>query len=173
MITCPSTQPQASGTVQVSSRSAVLPPKSGRNTRTALKAAKPLTPRNSPTHSSSVQPPPVPTHPEQLREPPTHPGVEVIRVPPCSEQLGDPHTHPGIDVTRVPPHPEQLQVPPTHPILSPGNIHPCRSQTLPLAIQGIPTISQLRDYPNLSKRPHPQPRWRNIHPWPPPKAQLL
>ena len=113
VITCPSTQPQASGTVQVSSRGAVLPPKSGRTTRTALKAAKPLTPRNSPTHSGPVQ------------------------------------------LLSVPPHSEQLQVPPTHPIQLLENIHPCRSQTLPLAIQGIPTISQLRDYPNLSHPPPP------------------
>ena len=111
-----------------------MPPKSGRNTRTALKAAKPLTPRNSPTHRSSVQPQFAPTHPEQqLRVPPTHP----------------------VQVISVPPHAEHLHGPPTHPVQSPGNIHPCRSVTLPLAIQGIPTISQLRDFPNLSHPPPP------------------
>ena len=44
VITCSSTQPQGSGTVQVFSRRGVLPPKSSRDTGTALKAVKPLHP---------------------------------------------------------------------------------------------------------------------------------
>ena len=47
MTTCPSTQPLASGTSQAISRGSRLPPippSRGRNTRTAQKALKPLTP---------------------------------------------------------------------------------------------------------------------------------
>ena len=95
-----STQPeeQASGSLQVPSRSSVLPPlPPGRKTRTAQKAARPITPCSSPpTHPSSSSPSP------PVTIPPTQPGQAIY----------------GHDV----------------PILD-----------IP-----IPTISQLRDFPNLT-----------------------
>ena len=49
-----STQPDASGTAEVISREASILPRSGRTTKTALKASRPITPTSSP-----------PTHPEE------------------------------------------------------------------------------------------------------------
>ena len=86
---CPITQPQASGTEQVYSRSTNLPlPTFDRKTRTAQKAAQPLPPQNNP-----------PTHPVQSLQPPVQQ--------------------------------------PTHP-------------SHPIPALNLPSISQLRDFPNLS-----------------------
>ena len=116
MTTCPSTQPQASGTRQASSRSSRLPPRpppgSGRQTRTAQKAAQPLPITQEQPHQA--------VHPSLLVHPPS----------PTVEQLS--LSQPGSSDQAV-----QVVIPPTHPV-----------QSFPFS--NIPTISQLRDFPNLS-----------------------
>ena len=116
MNTCPSTQPKASGTSQATSRGSRLPPPPpGRQTRTAQKAARPLTPRNSP--------PSTPRQPFKAVSP-----LLLVNTLPDQYSLSVPQ-------------PLALR-PPTHPVQL--------SADFSLSSLNVPTLSQLRDYPNLS-----------------------
>ena len=124
MTTCPSTQPQASGTRQVTSRGSRLPPPPPfrRQTRTAQKAAKPISPESSPP-TTQIQP-------ALLVEPTNPTPLPIASLSDQSRQEG-PLLQPSGCIN-----------PRTHPV------HDDSRLTLPSL--NIPSISHLRDFPNLS-----------------------
>ena len=157
-----STQPreQASGTVPVHNRGNILP-KTGRTTRTAQKAAQPLTPSNSPpTHPVHTPSVPLPSGTPRHEAPLAPPGASPFLDLPSISQLRD---FPNLSTSDLPPAvPAVVTLPnfaPSSPTPLPYSYldSEVEADNLITPVASPSQVSVILSNPNFSSAPPPLP----------------